>query len=110
MNVLEYFYLKQELKVPSHLKKFRKVKYEAAKPYPKGPCFILNLDDLLEDNNDLNHIYTYLELASKRNVFDYLMRGVDYLPLALVPEYLLGLIETNPLLEVYNGNVYFKYE
>ena len=45
-----------------------------------------------------------------RNKFDYIIRGVKHLPLAMVPDYLLSWVEINPMLEVKNENIYFKYE
>ena len=52
----------------------------------------------------------YLELASKRNIFDYSIRGVKHLPVVLAEEYQLEWIEINPLLSIEKNNIYFKYE
>jgi len=110
-DVMNYFFLKHNHKCPySDWKIKSKVKKEVEKPYPKGPCFLINSDPLFTNKHSLNDIYLYIELASKRNLFDYQMRGVKSLPLILVPEYLKGIIETNPLITVKNGNIYFKYE
>ena len=111
-NVLQYFFLKREMKVPTYINTRVPmiVKNYAKEPYPKGPCFIKNIDEVLEGANSPNDLYIYLELASKRNVFDYLVRGVLYLPIALVEEYHLGLIELNPLLKIEKDKIYFKYE
>lgn len=111
-SVLEYFYLKQNMNPPNffRLKTPKKVTIEAAKPYIDGPCFILNLNEVLRETNDPSYLYIYLELASKRNIFDYNIRGMRHLPIEFVPKYLLPWIEINPLLKEKNGNVYFKYE
>ena len=110
-KVLQYFYLKSRIKPPSYCGKLTKeVKLAANLPYPCGACYIRNIDTALENIKDPNNLYIYLELASKRSLFDYKIRGNKHLPLPLVPEYLMGLVETNPMLEVKDGNVYFKYE
>ena len=112
VKVLQYFYLIQ--KVDSiFLKIYRPenlVKKEAEKGYYRGPCFILNIDKALKWASSSNDLYIYLELASKRNIFDYKARGIVYLPIALIPEYLMGLVETNPMLEIKEDKLYFKYE
>jgi len=113
INVLQYFYLKQKLDKSVFVQTYKipyKVKREITKAYPRGPCFMLNLDKVLQEATNPNYLYIYLELASKRNLFDYKMRGINYLPMHFVPEYLLGLVETNPMLEVKDEKLYFKYE
>jgi len=112
LNVLKYFYLKQDVKVPTYLhgKIPELVKVEALKPYPAGPCYLLNVDKLLRESKSPNNTYNYIELASMRNIFDYSLRGINHLPKIMVPEYLQGLIEVNPLLEDREDNIYFKYE
>lgn len=111
-SVLEYFYLKQSIPIPPYLNRKipEKVKKEALKPYPSGSCYLININEALLNAKNGNDLYVYLELASKRHLFDYLMRGVPYLHISLVPEYLLGWIDNNPLLEIENNKVYFKYE
>ncbi len=52
----------------------------------------------------------YLELASKRNIFDYHIRGATFLPELLVPEYLREWVDRNPMLDKKDSNIYFKYE
>lgn len=111
-SVLEYFFLKREILPPCYL--HRKIPKEvvnfAKLPYPSGPCFIKNIDDVLKFAKTPQDLYMYLELASKRNVFDYHVRGALYLPLPLVEEYHTEWVERNPLLKIKNDKVYFKYE
>lgn len=111
-SVLEYFYLKQGIDVPPFLRKKipKGVKLAAKEPYSKGACFIIEVDKALKEATDPSYLYVYLELASMRNKFDYIIRGVKHLPLAMVPDYLLSWVEINPMLEVKNENIYFKYE
>lgn len=111
-NVLEYFFLKQEILPPCYLSKKtpKIVRLAAQEPYIPGPCFILNIDEVLKGANAPNDLYMYLELASKRNIFDYLIRGVKYLPLIMVEEYQKEWIEINPLMTIDKDKVFFKYE
>lgn len=111
-NVVAYFFLKENVKVPADIKKgiTTKVVAEAHKPYPKGPCFILNLKELLESNSRAIDIYNYLEIASLRNGFDYKVRHTTTVPLALLEEYHLQYVDSHPLIEVENETIYLKYE
>jgi hypothetical protein len=110
-NVIQYFYCKRAIKPQFYLgeKKYNVIR-EASKPWPEGDCYIINLDEVLRMAQDPTYLYYYLELASKRNLFDYKMRGVSYLPIQFVPEYLMGLVDINPMLEVKDEKIYFKYE
>ena len=111
-SVLEYFFLKQGLKIPPYLT--RKVPQNVWKyallPYEQGPCFLINPNIVLERATAPNELYLYFELASKRNYLDYVVRGVKHLPLPLVPQYQMDWVKINPLLIINNGNIYFKYE
>jgi len=111
-SVLEYLFLARGIKPPPYLRSKipENVKKEAKRPADPGPCFILNLDKALLEAKNPNDLYMYLELASRRNIFDYLIRGILYLPIVLVPEYLKEWIYVNPMLEIEKDNVYFKYE
>ena len=111
-SVLEYFFLMQDIKPPAYLRSKipKDVRVAAELPYVPGPCYILDIDGVLNGAVAPNDLYMYLELASKRNVFDYLMRGVRHLPIVLVEEYKIQWIELNPLLTIEKNNSYFKYE
>ena len=79
---------------------------------PRGPCFILNLKNLFTDEDYYTtvELYLYLELASKRNIFDYKLRGVRYLPAAFAEQYQLNEIQNSKLFELKDNNIHFKYE
>jgi len=111
-SVLEYFFLRQGIDIPPYLHRKipKNVKLVASQPYVKGPCFILNIDDVLNGATAPNELYMYLELASKRNIFDYHIRGITHLPLAMVEEYMVEWVALNPLLNIEKNNIYFKYE
>lgn len=111
-NVLEYFFLKEGVKYPSYLlrKIPEKVKEVAKLPYPSGDCYIIDIGTVLREASSPNELYRYIELASRRNMFDYHMRGVKHLPLALAEEHEISWIEINPMMKIENDNIYFKYE
>lgn len=110
--VLQYFFLKRDIPFPPYLSKKIPsiVLREANLPYPKGPCFIIYPDKVLKEAKYPNDLYIYLELASMRNPFDHAIRGITYLPLIIVPEYLKEVIKVNPLLKIDDDKIYFKYE
>jgi hypothetical protein len=110
-SVLEYFFIKESIKPPFSNRVIPKKVIQAARqPYIGGTCFIINLKEVLNGADSPNDLYMYLELASKRNVFDYHIRGMKHLPLALVEEYQIEWIEINPLMKIENNNIYFLYE
>lgn len=111
-SVLEYFFLREEILPPCYLHREvpKKVVMAAAQPYTKGPCFIRNIKGVLNGATAPNDLYMYLELASKRNTFDYSVRGMLYLPLVLAEEHQIEWIKINPLLTIERNKIYFKYE
>ena len=113
-NVLTYFYEKHKIKSPIHLMWETPyiVKLEAAKPYPPGDNFLINIKEALQNASSGEDLYEYLELASKRNIFDYRMRKMDFLQSYMVPEYMLERARRNPMLEFKADEniIVFKYE
>lgn len=77
---------------------------------PKGACFLLNINFIIHGYGSIPELYLYLELASKRNIFDYNIRGIKYLPLVLAEEYQLEQIRNSELFKVKNENIHFVYE
>ena len=111
-SVLEYFHLIRGIRIPTYLNRKvpKAVSWAAARPLEPGPCFLVDIDTALREAQAPMQLYTYLELASKRNVFDYKVRGITYLPQALVEEYQLVWIERNPMMKIKDKNIYFRYE
>lgn len=111
-SVLEYFFLIHNLEVPNYLN--RKVpeivKRAALCPLTEGPCFIINSDVVLKEAKSPNDLYMYLELASKRSVFDYLIRGIKYLPLIFAEEHKIPWIKISPMMKIDKDKIFFKYE
>lgn len=110
-NVIQYFYYKRNIKPQFYLgQPKQEVIKSTVEPWITGECYLINVDEALRMAQDPQYLYYYLELASKRSLFDYKMRGVNYLPVQFVPEYLMGLVDINPMLEVKDEKIYFKYE
>ncbi len=114
INVITYFYYKiPTVEIPRLFKSGinRKVMLAVRNPLPKGSCYILNIEDLLEDKHgSISDIYLYLQLASKRHIFDYNMRGITYLDIATLEEYEKVWAKYSPLVTIDTHKIYFKYE
>jgi hypothetical protein len=77
----------------------------------KGSSFILNPEKLFEDKTtDILYIYQYLLLAARRDYTFYKLYGAKSLPLSYYPDIDLSSIRHNPLLNVINNEIHFKYE
>ena len=105
-DVVAYFYYKAGLSSPIDSKKAQRL----VNTKINGDCFILNLKDLLAENNNIINIYNYLNLASRRNIFDYKMRNVRYLHVCFITENEKKWVEYNPLLKLVDDKIYFIYE
>lgn len=85
-----------------------KLKRLAKKGVPKGVSYILNLDDLLQDKSlSVYDIQQYLDLASRRNFFDFKQHGLKSLPKVAAYD---SNIQFNRLLTVDNDRIHFLYE
>jgi len=113
--VVSYFYLVRGLKpqnmlVPLAAKNYSKL------PIPAGDCYIINIDEFLKKEaarSSTYDIYLYLELASKRSLFDYKMRGIKWLPEEVVVEHNIAdeVRESTLLwLDINTRTIHFKYE
>ena len=96
--------------MPSHIGKINandRDKIKELLSYNDRYSFLLDARSLLYNCNYYKHTYNYIELASLRSLFDYNIRGIDYLHKWRVPKnYSLD----NPLLTVDNGKIYFLYD
>lgn len=101
------------LKIVDLLKKFKanKILKHGLRNKLKGNSFLINAEKILEDNQtDILYIYQYIFLAAKRDYNLYKLYGVTSLPLSYYPDIELGSIRHNPLLDVTNNEIKFKYE
>lgn len=98
-----------ELLKALHLDRLLKIGF---KQKLRGNSFLLRPDPILSDRTtDILYIYQYISLAARRDYALYKLYGVKYLVLSYFPDLIsLDNIRTNPLLEVTNKEIYFKYE
>ena len=76
-----------------------------------GNSFLLKPEVLLKDKTtDILYIHQYILLAARRDYSHYKLFGVKSLPLSYFPDINLSSIRTNPLLNVTNQEINFKYE
>ena len=76
-----------------------------------GNCFLLKPELLLNDKiTDILYIYQYILLAARRDYSLFKLFGEKSLPLSYFPDINLSSIRTNPLLNVTNSEIKFKYE
>lgn len=78
---------------------------------PIGDSFILNIDPLLNNSGSytINEIFNYIELASRRSLFEYSVQKIKTLPLALALDSKYDATK-NRLLTIDNAVINFKYE
>jgi hypothetical protein len=76
-----------------------------------GPSFLLKPDQLLDDTRtDRLFIVQYLKLAGRRNWQFYQDLGYKFLDLTYYPDIEITTLKYNPLLEIKNKRIHFKYE
>ena len=76
-----------------------------------GNSYLLNASEILENNKtDILYIFQYILLASRRDYSLFKLYGVKSLPLSHYPDIDLSSIRHNPLLNVTNNEIIFKYE
>jgi len=76
-----------------------------------GKSFLINPDDLFKDRStDPSFIAQYIRLAGRRSYTFYKFYGSKYLDLSFYPDININAIKHNPLLNIANDKIYFKYE
>lgn len=89
----------------------RNQKYKPSKRSLKGNSFILNPGPILY-NRDLDSAYLsqYIKLAGRRDLSMFKLYKVISLDTSFYPELNLQSIKTNPLLNISNNLIQFKFE
>lgn len=76
-----------------------------------GSSFLLNPSQLFADKTtDISYIAQYIRLAGRRDYTLYKMYGHKYLDLSYFLDIDINSIKTNPLLNITQNKIYFKYE
>jgi len=89
----------------------RKVKLDLL-PTLKGKSFLLWPDPLLSGllDESSEHIMQYVKLAGMRDYGMYKFHGVVTLDISYYPDLRLDLVRSNPLLQIVNNQIKFKFE
>lgn len=77
---------------------------------PKGKSFIRNITDVINSRASYQEKGQYVYLASLRNYIDVLMKNSFELDRSLVPEVPSSVFETNRLVRLNDGKIYFYFE
>lgn len=107
-------YMMQALKFHWQKRTLAKNKYSAFKPIQKslaGSSFLLNPTDFFKDKTtDIRYLAQYLRLCGRRDYSLYKSHRIKYLDLTYFSDLNLSALESNPLLEITNKQIKFKYE
>lgn len=73
-------------------------------------CWLIRPVEFLMNGSTTNEKCVYLHLATKRNWLDYTETGNTSLPIYIVDQfYSIESLQTNPLFNIYNETIDFKY-
>jgi len=75
-----------------------------------GHSFLLDAHSLFSDTSDIAHKAQYIRLAGRRDYSLYKLYKVTYLDLSYYKDIDLDAIKHNPLLDIQQNKIYFKYE
>lgn len=101
IDILEDYYRVQVLN------KIQTIKYRSI----KGKSWLLNPIPLFDKTiADLSYIVQYIKLAGRRNYHLYKMHNILTLDITFYPNLNIELIKNNPLLNIINNNIHFKFE
>ena len=93
------------------LPKHSRSKYKPLKQSLAGSCFLLNPKDFFNDKTtDIRYLAQYLRLSARRDYSLYKLHKIKYLDLSYFSDLNLSAIDSNPLLEITNNQIKFKYE
>jgi hypothetical protein len=101
--LLEYHYSKR---VP-----YKYSKYKPSKVPLNGSSYLLNPAELFSDKStDVLYKVQYIKLAARRDYSLYKLYKYKALQLSYYPDIVYDAIKTNPLLNITQSEILFKYE
>jgi hypothetical protein len=101
ISILEDFYCNQKYN------KLQKLKYKSI----KGRSWLLNPLPLFDKTiADVSYRVQYIKLAGRRNYSLYIQHNIIFLDISFYPNLNILLIKDNPLLNIINNNIHFKFE
>lgn len=102
--LLEYHYRGN---IPKH----KNVKYRPSKVSLAGYSFILNPAPVFHlEAYDVNYVVQYIKLCALRDYTHYKFHHVKFLDTSYFPDLNVAKIQTNPLLQLANKSIKFKFE
>lgn len=103
MAMLEYHHSKR---LPSKYSKYKPSRVSLA-----GSSFLLNPESLFVDKStDILYKLQYIKLAARRDYSFYKQYKIKSLQLSYYPDIILAAIKHNPLLNITQSEILFKYE
>lgn len=103
MAMLEYHHSKR---LPSKYSKYKPSRVSLA-----GSSFLLNPEELFTDKStDILYKLQYIKLAARRDYSFYKQYKNKSLQLSYYPDIILAAIKHNPLLNITQSEILFKYE
>lgn len=107
-------YMLHALKFHWQKRTIAKHKHSVYKPIQKslaGSSFLLNPEGFFTDKTtDIRYLAQYLRLSARRDYTLYKTHRIKYLDLTYFSDLNLPALESNPLLEITNKHIIFKYE
>jgi hypothetical protein len=107
-------YMLQALRFHWQKRTIAKHKHSVYKPIKKslaGSSFLLNPESFFTDKTtDIRYLAQYLRLAARRDYSLYKSHRLKYLDLTYFTDLNLSALDSNPLLEITNKQIKFKYE
>lgn len=85
-------------------------KYKPIANLGSGTSFLINAKGLFLDKADIIYKAQYIRLAGRRDFISYKISGRRTLDLSYFPDIKIEAIRSNPLLDITDGHIHFKYE
>ncbi len=105
MVIALYYWYKKETIPKKSNSKFKPLKNLA------GTSFLLNPEKFFKDKTtDIIWKAQVIRLAGRRDYMHYKMYGYKFLDLSFFPDISINSIQSNPLIEIKQNKIYFKYE
>lgn len=108
------YYMVQALRLYWQKRSIPKNSKSVYKPIQKslaGSSFLLNPESFFDDKTtDIRYLAQYLRLSARRDYSLYKSHRIKYLDLTYFSDLNLPALEQNPLLEITNKQIKFKYE
>lgn len=86
-------------------------KYRPLRRLKEGFSFLLNPEPLFNDKRTENiHKAQYIKLAGRRSYINFTVNKDARLDLTMFPDINISAIETNPIIQIIDNKIQFKYE